>query len=510
MMGKVSVLENLHSHELQTLSLPRLKQQLQELQDSELSTFDTLWLSHFEDNGQDATITVFHDIGVNLGYAPGEIARTFSRKFWLELIHKDDREVLRHAAWRSFQTGEDFLLMFRVACKDGKFCWWENHGTLAGYVDGSPLLWVGAIRDVTARVASDEEHRNMVERLRQVTAQASGGCHPEISSALDGAEHEIVGQSFSLKQVLRKIPQVAPTNSTVLITGETGTGKELIARAIHRRSRRSEKPLVALNCAALPAPLVESELFGHEKGAFTGAFNRHIGRFELAHNGTIFLDEVEDLQPEAQAKLLRVLQTGEFQRVGSSETKRVNVRVIAASNRNLQECVERGTFRRDLFYRLNVFPIHLTPLRERKEDIPLLAAYLVQKKGPELGRTIRTLPEESIDRLKQYDWPGNIRELENVIERALILSSGPVFDLDGLTQSLESDSGSKGSPAPPPMETQSGTLEEIERAHIVRVCQSSNWRIKGPGGAAEILGLPPSSLYFRMNKLGIARPAMRH
>ena len=244
------------------------------------------------------------------------------------------------------------------------------------------------------------------------------------------APAEVVGTSAALKRVLQEVEQVAGTNAPVLITGETGTGKELVARAIHRASPRRERPLVTVNCAALAPTLVESELFGHEKGAFTGAGARRIGRFELAHTGTILLDEVGELAPDVQAKLLRVLQTGEFERVGSSQTMRVDVRVIAATNRDLEHEVKRGRFRQDLYYRLRVFPIHVPPLRERREDIPLLVAYLVEKKGAALGKRVDRIPRQTMEVLTAYDWPGNVRELENVIERALILSRGPALVVD--------------------------------------------------------------------------------
>ncbi len=305
---------------------------------------------------------------------------------------------------------------------------------------------------------------------------------------------EIVGQSPSIKAVLKGVETVAPTDATVLLLGETGTGKELVARAVHDLSPHKDKPLVKVNCAALAATLIESELFGHEKGAFTGAVARKIGRFELADGGSIFLDEIGDLPLELQAKLLRVLQEGEFERVGGSQTIKVSVRVIAATNRDLGELVRTGTFRSDLFYRLNVFPLRLPPLRERKSDIPLFANHFLSAFAKKLGKPLEGLSQESMDRLMRYDWPGNVREFVNVIERAAILSPGQVVhveDLLGLRLDTTSESSKREK------------LEDVERDHIVRVLEQANWVIDGPRGAAVILGLHPNTLRSRMQKLGI-------
>ncbi|HSK29660.1 MAG TPA: sigma 54-interacting transcriptional regulator [Candidatus Limnocylindria bacterium] len=308
---------------------------------------------------------------------------------------------------------------------------------------------------------------------------------------------EIIGQSAAIRQLLRKLEQVAPTDATVLIRGETGTGKELVARAVHDRSRRKNRPLVKVNCGSIPSGLVESELFGHEKGAFTGATQRRIGRFELAHGGTIFLDEVTELPVDTQVKLLRVLQEGEFERVGSSQTIRVDVRVIAATNRNLQEAVKSGAFRADLFYRLNVFPLEVPPLRERREDIPLLVNFFISRFGKSLGREFRGVSQRSMADLTQYRWPGNIRELQNVIERAAVLSKGPVVQIDGTL--LRSEEEGDGEPA-------MDTLENAERRHILRALGETQWVIHGKKGAAELLGINPSTLRSRMEKLGIRKP----
>jgi formate hydrogenlyase transcriptional activator len=312
---------------------------------------------------------------------------------------------------------------------------------------------------------------------------------------------EIIGQSRALQEVLRQVDQVAPTDATVLIQGETGTGKELIARAIHRRSQYRDRPLVKVNCATLPAGLVESELFGHEKGAFTGAVARQIGRFELADGGTMFLDEIGELPLELQAKLLRVLQEGEFERVGGAHTITVKVRVIAATNRDLTTAVQAGSFRADLFYRLNVFPLMLPPLRERQKDIPLLVEWFLARMAQKLGRALTGLSDESMARIMRYSWPGNVRELQNVIERAAILARGPLVEIDDAL----------GQRLPPSDHLLPATsLQDVERAHILRVLAETHGVIEGPRGAARILDLHPNTLRFRLQKLGITHSRCRH
>jgi formate hydrogenlyase transcriptional activator len=308
----------------------------------------------------------------------------------------------------------------------------------------------------------------------------------------------IIGRSAAIRSVLRKIETVAPTDSTVLICGETGTGKELIARAIHERSPRRSNPFVKLSCAAIPTGLLESELFGHERGAFTGAIMQRLGRFELADRGTAFLDEIGEIALELQPKLLRVLQEREFERLGSTRTLKTDVRLIAATNRNLAECVDEQKFRADLFYRLNVFPIFVPPLRDRPEDIPLLVRHFVQHFARRMNRIIDTIASETMDALVRHSWPGNIRELQNLVERSVILSLGPVLEvpLAGL------HSGN----APSPDGAKRRTLQEAEREHILATLKETKWRVSGARGAAERLGMNRSTLQFRMKKLGIMRP----
>ena len=303
---------------------------------------------------------------------------------------------------------------------------------------------------------------------------------------------DIIGNSDTIKKVLRKVEQVADTETTVLVLGETGTGKELLAHAIHNLSPRKERVLVKVNCAALPSNLIESEFFGHEKGAFTGALSVQMGRFEIADGGTIFLDEIGEVPRELQAKLLRVLQEGQFERLGSSKTIQVDVRVITATNRNLSEEVKKGNFREDLFYRLNVFPIIVPPLRQRREDIPSLVWSFVNEFSKKMKQQISNIPKKSMDALVNYSWPGNVRELRNVVERAMILTSGNTLRVE-IPRSIETAT------------FQNKTLEEVEKKHIIEVLETTGWRVRGKNGAAEILGLKPTTLDSRMLKLGIQR-----
>jgi transcriptional regulator with GAF, ATPase, and Fis domain len=336
------------------------------------------------------------------------------------------------------------------------------------------LTQLAEIRQLQARLEAENTY------LREEVAPAAGFA-------------DIVGRSPAIQTVLARVTQVAPTPTTVLLLGETGTGKELLARAIHDRSSRRDRTLVTVNCAALPPTLIESELFGHEKGAFTGATATRAGRFELADGGTLFLDEIAELPLDLQPKLLRVLQEGEFERVGGTRTYEVDVRIVAATNRDLVREIDEGRFRDDLYYRVAIFPIHVPPLRDRREDIPLLVWSIIERRQAALGHRIDTVPKRVMDALMHYGWPGNVRELQNVIERALILSPGSALKLE--------------EPLAASMRPTPDRLEEVEREHILRVLERCGWRINGEGNTAALLGLEPSTLRSRMQKLGIRRPA---
>jgi formate hydrogenlyase transcriptional activator len=370
------------------------------------------------------------------------------------------------------------------------------------------------IRDITERKrlgeALQKSHNELEMRVEQRTVELTAAL-TEVRAMKDKLEAEniyfrhenkikhrfqqMIGQSDGLKYVLYRVQQVAPTDTTVLILGETGTGKELISFAIHNMSPRKEKPLITVNCATLPANLIESELFGREKGAFTGADTKQVGRFEVANGSTLCLDEIGELPLEMQAKLLRVIQHGEFERLGSSRTIRVDVRIMATTNRNLGEEVKNGRFRQDLYYRLNVFPITVPPLRQRKDDIPLMVQAFTERYSKKLGKKITTIEDETMKTLQDYPWPGNIRELESIIERSVILCPGPVLQL---ADKLEISST--------PLSSAVRTLEETERNQILKILSETRWHIEGKDGAAAILGLHPSTLRARMHKIGIARP----
>jgi PAS domain S-box-containing protein len=358
--------------------------------------------------------------------------------------------------------------------------------------DAAGLLTIGA--DVTEQLQAQaglESALEDISALREQLERENIYLRDEIRSA--SGFDEIIGTSDALKYVLHRIEQVADSDTTVLIEGETGVGKELVARAIHQRSPRKDRPLVKVNCAALPPSLIESELFGHEKGAFTGAAQLRRGRFELAHGGTLLLDEISELPLDLQPKLLRVLEDGEFQRVGGEKDLSVNVRVIAATNRSLAQEVEKGRFREDLYYRLTVFPLTVPPLRDRNEDIPLLVSHFVQAFSAAKGRAVDQIPSAVIDRLVAYSWPGNVRELQNVIERAVITASGSTLKLADRLEGETSVAPGEGVQ----------TLEQVEREHIRQVLARCRGQVAGPGGAAEILGLHPSTLRSRMKKLGV-------
>jgi transcriptional regulator with GAF, ATPase, and Fis domain len=353
-------------------------------------------------------------------------------------------------------------------------------------------LMADIFANALARQQSEAELRRALDDVTRLKQQLEAE-NAYLREAAQAQPNDIVGNSPVLKRVLSQVDHVAPTDASVLLLGETGTGKELLAQLIHRRSRRKDRTMVKLNCAALPPTLIEAELFGREKGAYTGALTRQAGRFELAHGSTIFLDEIAELPVELQVKLLRVLEDGQLERIGSTKTLTVDVRVIAATNRDLAALVAHGKFRDDLFYRLNVFPIAVPPLRERGEDIPLLVWTFAKQFGKAIGKPVERIPEATMDALRHYPWPGNIRELRNVIERAVILSEG---------STLQVPLGAAAAPGPagPP------TLAAAEREQILAALDQTGWRIRGPAGAATLLGLKPTTLESRIKKLGLQRP----
>jgi formate hydrogenlyase transcriptional activator len=427
-----------------------------------------------------------------LGLKPDEVRGTVG----LSLVAPTPETQERiHQAIEAIQRGEERTrIELELRRKDdGRPIWvqWWSKPDPDGKFTRTMLV------DITDRVLAEQE-RNRLQQQNLYLRE-------EIKSEYNF--EEIIGGSAALQGMLAKVAQAAPTDSTVLILGETGTGKELVARAVHNASRRKDKPLIKVNCSALPTGLVESELFGHEKGAFTGATEKRIGRFELADGGTIFLDEVGELTPEMQVKILRVLQEREFERVGGAKTIRTDVRVIAATNRDLAQAITAGRFRQDLYYRLNVFPVHLPPLRDRAEDIPLLVHYFVERYATKIGRTITRVPQEAMQRLMAYPWPGNVRELENVIERGVILSPGPelVVAPELLPVLPAADAAAPASTEIPPGDP--AALQEVDRQHIVAVLKRTGWRIDGPQGAARLLNMHPSTLRSRMQKLGIRRSA---
>ena len=408
-----------------------------------------------------------------------------------EELHPDDVEGILKKWRAALAGGEPFLHEARVRRADGEYRWMLHHKVAQRDERGKIVKWYGASVDIEDRKRAEEE----IKRLKEQVQRENVALREEIDKA--SMFEEIVGSSEALRKALLQVAQVAPTDSTVLITGETGTGKELVARAIHRRSRRSSRAFVSVNCAAIPQSLIASELFGHEKGAFTGALQRRLGRFELAEGGTIFLDEIGDLPPDTQNALLRVLQEREFERVGGTQSIRADVRVIAATNRDLKSAMSNGTFRRDLFYRFNVFPIEIPSLRERKEDISMLVKYFMDRYASKAGKTIRGVNKKSLELLQSYPWPGNIRELQNVIERSVIIceTENLMVDKNWLTQESVKIQ-SLGRPL-------SEELVAREKERIEATLVETRGRVSGPSGAAAKLGIPRSTLDSKIRSLKI-------
>jgi len=422
-----------------------------------------------------------------LDYSGFTMEDVVASDFRARLFHPEDLERLREERQAALSRGLPFEIEQRARRKDGQYRWFLIQYHPFRDEQGRLVRWYATGTDIDDRKRMEDRVRNENVALREDIVRSS-------------MFEEIVGSSAPLRRVLAQVEKVAPTVSTVLILGETGTGKELIARAIHSRSKRSGRAFIRVNCAAIPPPLVASELFGHERGAFTGALQRRLGRFELADGGTLFLDEVGELPPEAQVALLRVLQDHEFERVGGSHTISVDVRVLAATNRDLGAAVAEGSFRQDLFYRLNVFPIRIPALRERVDDIPILVKYLIDRYAQRAGKSIRHVSRRTVDLFQGYDWPGNVRELQNVIERAVILCDGETFAVDDgwLAPGVAPQSGATRSPLV-------ANLVEHEREVIEHALRETEGVIGGPAGAAAKLGIPRQTLESKIKKLGIKR-----
>jgi DNA-binding NtrC family response regulator len=416
----------------------------------------------------------------------------------IERTHPEDRVLLRQTIGRAAAERSSFDYEHRLQMPDGSIKFVRVLGRPSTGDEPGGLLFVGAVTDITERKRAEADLQKAVDEIKKLKDQLyeeNVALREEVDKT--SMFEEIVGESPVLQTVLARVAKVAGTDSTVLITGETGTGKELIARAIHKRSQRAARAFVSVNCAAVPSSLIGSELFGHEKGAFTGAAQRRLGRFELAEGGTIFLDEVGELPPDTQIALLHVLQEREFERLGGTKVIRANVRVIAATNRDLESAIDAGTFRSDLYYRLNVFPIEMPPLRERKEDIPLLVEYFIDRYATKAGKKIRGINRTTLDRLKSYAWPGNIRELQNVIERSIIVCETENFSVDESWLSWEPDQEEQ---AIRPFSRMSASEE---KKMIEAALADAEGRVSGPSGAAAKLGLPPSTLDSKIRTLKI-------
>jgi len=432
---------------------------------------------------------VYRIFGMSIGYP-------LTYEAFLEAVHPEDRAFV-DTAWKAALQKAPYDIEHRIVV-NGKVRWVREKVRVEFNAAGEPVLCTGFVHDITDRKKAEQEREkalNEIKRLKDLLEAENVYLKKEMKALY--ASDDIIGQSDAIQYVLFRAQQVAETDTTVLLLGETGTGKGRIARLIHESSQRSHKPLVIVHCSALPGNLIESELFGREKGAFTGAESKQIGRFELADGGTIFLDEISEMPVELQAKLLRVIEDGEFERLGSPHTTKVDVRIIASTNRNLTEEIDKGRFRNDLFYRLNIFPITMPPLRQRKEDIPLLANYFLEKYNKRVGRKITKIPETTMLSLQAHTWPGNVRELMGVIEKGVITNFDTPLDLPG-TVTL-------GHEEITPKLQNKKRLADVEKNHIGRILRETGWKIEGPKGAAQLLGMHSSTLRNRMKKLGIKR-----
>jgi len=410
------------------------------------------------------------------------------------VMYPEDRERVKQIVEEAIQTGEHFSCEFRVVLPEGKIRWISARGQRNSGLEGMPKSLLGVSLDISASKLMEEqleERLNQIEDLKKRLEQENVYLQEEVKLLAENSE--ILGKSNAIKDIISQARQVAETDSTVLLLGATGTGKELLARAIHNMSLRKDRPLVTINCASLPPSLIENELFGREKGAYTGAMTKMIGRFELADGSTLFLDEIGELPLDLQSKLLRVIEEGQLERLGSTTPLNIDVRIIAATNREIEQEVKEGKFRQDLYYRLNVFPILIPPLNERSEDIPLLARAFTREFGKKMGKQIEKIPHKTMQALQSYSWPGNVRELRNIIERGVILTKDETLVVD-LPQNSITETAKL-----------TGNLDDIIRREILAVLEQTRWRIAGRNGAAEILGLKRSTLHSKMKKLGIHR-----
>jgi formate hydrogenlyase transcriptional activator len=427
-----------------------------------------------------------------LGLTPSEEI-TFDR--FLQVVYAEDRSQIREIVAQAYLTGKEVRGECRIVLSGGNIRWIALRGRAQYTSSGKPLRLMGCSVDISERKRADEELRLALAKVRQLRDQLQHeNMHLRQEVKQLSGRSRIVGQSAAIRGALALVEQVAPTPSTVLLLGETGTGKELFASAIHELSSRKSRLMIRMNCAAIPAPLIESELFGREKGAYTGAISKQIGRFEMAHGSTLFLDEIGELPMDIQVKLLRVLQEKSIERLGNPRPIPVDVRIIAATNKDLEKGVQDGKFREDLYYRLNVFPITVPPLRDRREDIPLLTWSFLEEFATTLGKHVDAIPQSAMDMLVRYSWPGNIRELRNVIERAMILATDSQLRVQ-VPNGINARS------------LQIFALEDVERKHFLSILDMTGWRVRGKNGAAEILGLKPTTLVSRLTKLGIKRPA---
>lgn len=418
------------------------------------------------------------------GYSKVEM----QNKFVLDFVDESYHESTMQEIQKVFRDGYG-QVEYELVTKTGQRLHGLGTGSLV-IVDGKEYM-IGLAQDITELVSARNKIKDQVNEINKLNEQLRAeNVYLKDQLELTDVRKDIIGKSEALNYILFKIKEVAPTDASVLIEGETGTGKELFAETIHKQSSRNSKAFIKVNCASIPETLIESELFGHEKGAFTGAIEKRIGRFELANGGTIFLDEIGELPIDMQPKLLHVLQKGEFERIGSSKTIKTDVRVVAATNKNLEKEIAKGNFRKDLYYRLNVFPLTIPPLRERKADIIPLVEYFTKSYSRKYGKQIKSIPKRSLRLFEEYPWPGNIRELENVIERAVITSHSQNLNIEVLPKNNFDTSDSD-------------TLKELEKNHIIKVLEKTHWKVSGSGGAASILNIHPETLRSKMRKLGI-------